>query len=210
MAENINDDKYWVRNISDDGTYLYYNLSEDEIPTFLKNQPNAQGMMRDEKGEMMPYALKNIDKVKSMENITLHDIDEKNIEAYDQYEQKFIRNYRSNFEAFDNVMDDWGIQTGTPLHTLLATTMAKETGYGYHGVSNIYGARGLMQITGLTFKDLKQRFGDQYQYVCDKYNDGNPISHDDLTKPEFAEASIALGVVVMKDKLRAAKEKEGI
>ena len=64
MAENIENDKYWVRNMNSNGDYDYKKLSDSELEGYLQSNPQAQGLMLNGKGQILPYRLSKIDTVK--------------------------------------------------------------------------------------------------------------------------------------------------
>ena len=217
MAENTENSKFWVRHITEDGNYKYYNIDGNQISGFIQQYPNAQGLMMDNERNVLPYNLTKINDVQSMNNYSLHGISNDNIIEYDDYEREKIRPNRKAFEAFDNVMEKEGVKPGTPLHTLMLNMIAYESINFAHrdGLGGEDRAKGLAQIIGDTFDDMVTRgentpITQGYWKVCRDYNGGKAITHDDLKNEKFDEAAIALGLNIMLDKLSSLKRVDNI
>ena len=204
MAENIENDKYWVRNMNSNGDYDYKKLSDSELEGYLQSNPQAQGLMLNGKGQILPYRLSKIDTVKSMGDVSLQGIAKDKVKSYNDYEYSDIRSHAGTFKAMTNVLSDSNITEGTALYDLMVGTLGYETDFAKAGRKasvDHSSASGVMQITKLTFDDYMNRFGDseQFQYIKNKWNNGKDIEWSDIENND--ELNIAFALEIYRDRV---------
>ena len=204
MANTTDDKKYWVRSLKTDGSYEYSQISDTDASSYLGKNPNAQVIMRNEDGLLMPFDLGRLDIAKSLPNTTIYGITQEEKDAFDSTEMQTVRKNPSVYKAFDNVMKDYNVPRSNEFYKLMACTLGAETNFGNAGRVSPTGARGLMQITESTFNYIKDKYHQDYEYIKRRFNNGNDFTQSDLENPELDEAGIAFGIIVWKDKCNVA------